>query len=293
MPAGFKGGRGGALLRGAGAVALALALVASTIAAQNGRTVALRIKPRVGDTLYTRFEQEVEMVGTTRLGEVDTTMRMTSSMLMLSHVVVEGRDELGTTVTTVTDSVAVVAAGMGAATPPESLRRAMQGKRVQLRIAPDGSATVLEAPETFTPDVRSVVSGMPSTLPESPVPVGATWEKVMAIPVAGRPGGERAATLRAVYRLDSLSGDGQIAYISMHGTLTRDSAALSLPEGLRITSSGSIVGSMRVDRRRGWWADSHATISLRSTLTPAPGASAKPIHVQTKIVQKMRTGTNR
>lgn len=273
-----------------GIALIALLVVAPALMAQSGRAIALRIKPHVGDTLYTRFEQHVEMVGTTRVGDADTTMRMTSTMIMLSHVLVRGSDETGTIVTTITDSVSLVAEGSGAATPPESARKAMQGRRVQLHIAPDGSATVLDAPDEFAPDVRAVVSGMPSTLPDRPVPVGGTWEKRMAIPVGGRAGGAHAATLRALYRLDSLSADGDIAYISMRGTLTRDSTAV-LPSHVRITSTGSITGNMRVDRRSGWWSDSFATIALTSFLTPTTlTPSMQPVRVETKITQHMQTG---
>jgi hypothetical protein len=217
-------------------------------------------------------------------------MTMRTSMLMLSHVLVQSSDDRGATVTTITDSVSLASVGMGAAVPPEAERRAMQGQRVRLRIALDGSASVLESPNDLAPDLRAVVSGMPSTLPDRPVAVGGTWEKIMAIPVAGQPTGGRAATLRATYRLDSLSTDGDVAYISMRGTLTRDSTAGTLPQGLRIASTGSITGGMRIDRRRGWWADSHATIDLRSTLTPVSGDGGPPMRVQTKIMQRMWTG---
>jgi len=252
--------------------------------------VSLRIHPRSGDTLYTRFEQEVEMIGTTRVGSTDTTVTMRSSMLMLSHVLVQASDDRGATVITITDSVSLAALGAGAAVPPEAERRAMQGTRVRLRIAPDGSASVLDAPSDVAPDVRTIVPGMPSTLPDHPVAVGATWRKDMPIPVAGQAGGSPAAMLRATYRLDSLSADGDIAYISMRGTLTRDSTAQSPAQGLKITSTGTITGTMRVDRRRGWWADSRATIDLHSTLSPATGDSGPPMRVQTKITQRMWTG---
>jgi hypothetical protein len=274
-------------------LAFLLLTAASPLSAQRGRLVTLRIHPRAGDTLYTRFEQEVEMTGTTRLGAVDTTVTMRSSMLMLSHVLVQTSDERGATVTTITDSVSLASLGMHAMVPPESERRAMQGTRVRLRIAPDGSASVLESSGELAHEMRSVIPGMPSTLPDRPVAVGATWRKEMPIPVAGQASGAPAAMLRATYRLDSLSTDGSIAFISMRGTLTRDSTAHQLSHGLRITSTGTITGAMRVDRRRGWWADSHSTIELRSILTPATDSDTPPTRVQTKITQRMWTGGKR
>jgi hypothetical protein len=269
--------------------ALCLCIAGPALAAQNARMITLRIKPHVGDTLYTRFEQTVEMTGTTRVGDTDTTMTRSSSMLMLSHVLVQASDDRGTTVTTVTDSVSLLADGDDAALPPESVRRAMEGRRVQLRIAPDGSATIVDQSDELTPDVRAVVSGMPSTLPDRPVAVGATWEKVMEIPVAGRSGPGHAAVLRATYRLDSLSANGDIACISVRGTLTRDSTAIPLSQGLRISSHGTMTGTLRVDRRHGWWADSHATIALKSIFSPTAGNPAHAMQVQTKITQHMKT----
>jgi Family of unknown function (DUF6263) len=257
------------------------------IAAQRGTAVTLRIRPKVGDTMYTRFEQEVEMTGTTHVGGADTTMRLTSNMLMLSHVLVQESDDRATTVLTITDSVAT--SGASRLTPPESVRRALQGKRVRLRIATDGSAAVLDASDELGPDLQAVVSGMPATLPERPIVVGATWEKAMAIPLPGETDAQHGATLRALYRLDSLSANGDIAYISVRGTLTRDSTAAALPQGLRVVSTGNISGSMRVDRKRGWWVDSRATIAVKSTLTPAGASRANPLQVQTKITQRMRT----
>jgi hypothetical protein len=133
---------------------------------------------------------------------------------------------------------------------------------------------------------------MPATLPAEPVPVGGTWSKVMTIPLAGQVGEEGAAILHTTYRLDSLSSDGAIAYISMQGTLSRDSTAAALPHGVRFSSTGNMTGSLLVDRIRGWWSESAAVISVRSTLTPPPGGKAQPVHFQVRIVQRMRSTQN-
>jgi hypothetical protein len=258
--------------------------------------VTLRINPRAGDTLYTRFEQTVEMSGTTHVGSTDTTMTMKSTLLLLSHLIVDSSDSTGATVTAVTDSVRLDSWRMGQPVPSETARRAMQGKSIQLQIAPNGSATVIDAPDELTSDVRAAVSAMPSTLPDRPMKVGSTWKQTTAIPVSASTGGGqgasgRAATLTASYRLDSLSRDGNIAYISMRGVLQRDSTAAPLSRGLRVTSNGTITGSLRVDRKRGWWASSDATITLESILTPSPDSPrTRPMRVLTRIEQKMHTG---
>ncbi len=277
-------------------VSAALALAAYPLRAQRAASITLRISPRAGDTLYTRFEQTVEMSGTAHTGASDTTMTMKSNLLLLSHLVVNASDSDGATVTAITDSVALESWRMGRPVSSEGARRAMQGKRIRLQIAPNGSATVLDAPDELASDVRAAVSAMPSTLPDRPMAVGSTWEQTTAVPVSAGTGGGKgaggsAATLTAAYRLDSLSRDGNIAFISMRGTLQRDSTAAPLSRGLRVVSNGTITGSLRVDRKRGWWTSSVATITLESVLTPSPDSPrAHPMRVLTRIEQKMHTG---
>jgi hypothetical protein len=264
-------------------------LAAAPVEAQERGAVVLRIKPAVGDTLYTRFEQQVEMSGSTRFGDTDTTLVMHTSMLMLSRVLVQEADDDGTTVVTVTDSLAVQSTGAQGAMPPESVRQAMEGARLRMRITPEGSATILNSPDELTPDLQAVISQMPATLPSKPVPVGGSWSQVMSIPLANQAARDGDATLETTYRLDSLSADGTIAYISMHGTLSRDSTAATLPHGVKFSSTGSMTGQLLVDRARGWWSESAAIISFRSTLTPPPGGTAQPVHFQVRIVQRMHS----
>lgn len=277
---------------------LAMTLVAAALPlrAQRPASVSLRISPRAGDTLFTRFEQTVEMSGTAHTGASDTTMTMKSTLLLLSHLVVEVSNSDGATVTATTDSVALGSWRMGRPVSSENARRAMEGKRIRLQIAPNGSATVLDAPDELASDVRAAVSAMPSTLPDRPMAVGSTWKQTTAVPVSPGTGGGNgangsAATLTATYRLDSLSHDGVLAYISMRGTLQRDSTAAPLSRGLRVISKGTITGALCVDRKRGWWTSSVATITLESVLTPPPDAPrTRPMRVLTRIEQKMRTG---
>lgn len=271
---------------------MAMIGVAAAANAQNaGRNILLQIRPRVGDTLYLRFEQQEEMRGTGRLGSsvADTTITMTRSMVLLSRVLVQSSDDEGTVVLTVTDSVAISANGGRNAAPTESIRRALQGSRVRMRITPEGSATVLDDAGALTPDLQSITAQMPASLPRHPISVGSTWRQVMPIPVSGQGTSGSAATLNSTFRLDSISRDGAVAFISMRGTLSRDPAAGgAADEGIKITSSGSMKGTLVVDLKRKWWADSRATISLNSTLSPPGGASGEPIRVQSRISTWMR-----
>ena len=263
---------------------LACALAAPAMA-QAGAGVVLAVRPRLGDTLVTRFEQNLEMTGTAHLNGADTTRRTSGSMLMLSRAMVQGRDEDGTQLTMVVDSVAL--RGMNVGMNLEQLRRAAQGRRVKLRITPDGAITVLQGTTSDMPDLGALVLALQSTLPGTPVAPGASWRRAMAVPVAGASDAEHVAMLSAIYRLDSLSVDSSQAWISMHGTISR-SAPSSGGQSARVESTGEVTGGMQLDRALGWWVESHATITLTTTLTPGIPGTSHPVRVDTRITEQMR-----
>ncbi|HJU89058.1 MAG TPA: DUF6263 family protein [Gemmatimonadaceae bacterium] len=274
-----------------GALTGALTIAASTLPAQS--SVVLRIRPRVGDTLYTRLDQLVEMTASTKLGASDTSMQVRTTMLLLSRILVQGSDDEGTTVTAVTDSVAISATGSRASVPPDSYRRQLQGQRVKMRITPQGSASLVASEAGLNPDLQAVISQIPATLPDRAIAVGETWQQSMVIPLGGA---TRSATsgaiLHATYKLDSLSPNGSVAFISMKGTLSQDGPKVDRARGVRLTSSGNIQGMMLVDRRRGWWTDTRATITVNSLYTPVTGRGPST-RVLTRITQHMRTTSNR
>lgn len=266
----------------------------SPLPAQSSTAVLLRIRPRLGDTLYTRLEQQVEMTALARQGRSDTTMVVRTTMLLLSRILVQGRDDMGTHVTAVTDSVAITATGSRAAVPPESYRRQLQGQRVRLVITPQGSASLLEGQAGLNADLQAVISQIPATLPERPISVGEAWRQTMIIPLSSGRAGSRStgATLNATYRLDSISTGGAIAYISLRGTLSNDSAKVDPVRRVRLSSSGNIEGLLLVDRTRGWWTDTRATITVTSLYSPLYGGGPTT-RVLTRITQHMRTTTGR
>ncbi len=271
------------------AFVVAAALVAG--AASRARTqqpVMLRIQPHVGDTMYTRFEQTVEMVGTRNVHSVDTTMTSRMEITILSHSLVQGSDGHGTTVLAITDSVAMEGHGTGAGAPTEAIRRAMQGRQASLHIAHDGSAELLGASDEVSPEVEALYSGMPATLPERFVSVHSTWERTAFIPVSKESDSAHSASVRTTYRLDSLSSNGALAYISIHGIISRDSAAALVAESLRVGSTGTVTGHMTMDRKRGWWVESQIAITIRSVVTRIVEPVSTML-VQTHIVQSMQT----
>jgi hypothetical protein len=268
-------------------LALAIGLaVASPLSAQAGR-VRLEIRPRTGDTLFVRLDQTVEMSGTTRIGAVDSTMRVSTAMQVLSRTIVERGDAGGTQVLAVTDSVALTPAPPSA--DAERARAAMQGQRVRMRVSADGAMALADG-DGASSDVRHLLSQMPASLPREPVAVGSTWTRAMPLPEAAD--GKHAGALEVQYRLDSLTHGGDLAHISMRGALSRDGAAPGAPRGVHFSTSGTVSGSMLVDRRRGWMTDSRVTFALRTVVTPpkhaARDSGARPMHIKLNITQRLR-----
>ena len=115
----------------------------------------------------------------------------------------------------------------------------------------------------FATPLRAVVTQMPATLPREPVEVGQSWVRTMEIPLVAPGDGGGSAALSGTFRLDSVSRGGDIAYVSLTGRLARST---NVPYGARgkesnsrraavVSTSGSITGSMVIDRARGWITD--------------------------------------
>ena len=266
-----------------------IALLASIAPGMRAQNVLLQIKPKVGDTLRLRIEQEMEISGVGKVRDADTTMTMRSSMLLLSRSIVIESDNDGTTVRSITDSVAV---DMGAIDPrvaslSDQARRSLQGKEVRVRFSREGSGTVVEADPDIPRDLQSVFSQLPATFPRYQVAVGSSWKQRIPIPDTGP--GQVAGTLEATFRLDSRSRRGKLAHISMRGTLTRDSTASPIRGGARMTMSGTVTGYMVLDRARGWVTDASTEMSMRSHIEQAPGSGLQPVKMQMRLLQRQRT----
>jgi hypothetical protein len=198
-------------------------------------------------------------------------------------------DNDGTTVRSITDSVAV---DMGAMDPrvaslSDQARRSLQGKEVRVRFSREGSGTVVEADPEIPRDLHSVFSQLPATFPRHQVAVGSTWRQRIPIPDTGP--GQVAGTLEAVFRLDSLTRRGKLAHISMRGTLTRDSSASPIRGGARMTMTGTVTGYMVLDRGRGWVTDASTEMSMRSHIEQPPGSGLPPVKMQMRLLQRQRT----
>jgi len=228
------------------------------------------------------------MTGTTRVGDADSSMTVSNTMQVLSRAIVEHSGPQGARVLAVTDSVSFWPApdGRGAG---ESA--AMRGQRVRMRVTPDGAMSVTDDGSPGSAGVSHLFAQMPASLPREPVAVGATWTRAMPLPDVAD-GGEHAGTLQVQYRLDSLGRGGELAYISLRGSLSRAGASKGAPRGTRVETNGTVTGGMLVDRRRGWMTESRVTVTLRTVVTPPPPrahrAAAHPMRIRLKITQWLR-----
>jgi hypothetical protein len=188
---------------------------------------------------------------------------------------------------TITDSVAM------SPSSPASLadlrRRAMQAKTVWLRVSTDGGMELVDAGGQDS-ELRHIFGEMPAVLSRAPVAVGQKWTREMQLPLSTEPGA--VGSIRATFQLDSLGRNGDIAYISMRGTLARINTAGSAPAGPGYGTTGQLSGTIKIDRRLGWITDSKSSIIVRSTIAAGPAKKGEPepepMQVRTKITQWIR-----
>jgi hypothetical protein len=243
--------------------------------------VMLRIRPHVGDTLRMRMEQHVEMSDADAgdgKKESPAGFSMNASMCICTCAIVERSTAMGTELRSYTDSVIIRPASAASLPPFAQTKRALEGKMVRLRVAPDGAISIVGGDGD---DAKSEMTQLPAMLPDTPVSPGDMWTRDLKIPVsATRPG---AGSVRAMFRLDSLSADGSMAYISMQGTFAGERPAKGSPQD---ETSGTIRGTMQIDRKLAWITDSRMTVTLVSTVRP-PGSTV-PARVRMKVTQSMR-----
>jgi len=264
---------------------LLLALVFVATPAQS-QAVLLQIRPHIGDTLRMHLSQTVEMTGT-KPGVRHDTSSMTTSIEVFTRAIAEQYTSGGTLMQTITDSVAMTPASL--ASLEDLKRRAMQSKPVWLRVSTDGGMEMVDDGDPNS-ELRHIFGEMPAVLTRAPVAIGEKWTREMQIPLSSEPGA--VGSVRATFRLDSLGRNGDIAYISMRGTMSRINTAGAAPAGPGYGTSGQLAGTIQIDRRLGWITDSRSSIIVRSTIESAPDRrgdpKGAPMQVRTKITQWIR-----
>ncbi|HET6760915.1 MAG TPA: hypothetical protein VFH13_02395 [Gemmatimonadaceae bacterium] len=226
------------------------------------------------------------MTGTTEGARTEPVRSMTTSIEVFTRAIAQRWTSSGTLMETITDSVAMTPASPSALA--ELRRRAMQGKRVLLKVSMDGAMELVDDADTNS-ELRHIFGEMPAVLSRSTVSIGDRWTREMQIPLSSEPGA--VGSVRATFRLDSLGRNGDIAYISMRGTMSRINTPGAAPAGPGYGTTGQLNGTIQIDRRVGWITDSRSTIIVRSTIAanPAKGeAERAPMQVRTKITQWIR-----
>jgi Family of unknown function (DUF6263) len=239
----------------------------------------LELKPRVGDTLRMELEEQREHTGTATYGGADSSRTMMTRLRVISRAIVQGKLLSAVTVLAIIDSVSLSTTDRHAPATPA-------GQHMLFRLAPDGTMRVLDEETGPNRGVAEAVALMPAALPTQPVAVGESWSRSIPMVVARSGDGEGA--VRASFRLDSVSRDARLAYISMHGEMRRDSVPAGPPRGTRMQVEGTVTGSLLLDRRRGWLTESRFGVVLHTTMRPAT-ADTPPVRFLTRITQRMRT----
>ena len=282
-------------------LAVPIMLSAGSLSAQR---VLLRIHPHAGDTLHMKLEQRFEMssdasqpppashphssppsnafAAPTTAGGAGSLM--TATMLICTHTVILASTATGTDLQSITDSVSIAPAF--AATLPmfTQTKRALEGKTVLLHMGVDGAMTLSRDAHGASDTAAQAVpfAQIPAVLPAKPVQVGDSWARDLLVPLGAARG--KDGLIRITFHLDSLGPDAAIAYISMHGTFSQDHGKdVSKTAG---QSSGTLVGTMQVDRRLEWLTDSRMTVTLTSVVIPPGGTETR--HVRVKITQWLR-----
>jgi hypothetical protein len=233
------------------------------------------------------LSQSVEMTGTTSDRGRDSTSSMTTSVEVFTRAIAEQWTSGGTLMQTITDSVKSTPAS--AAATDYLRRRIWQSKRVWLRVSPDGGMEVVRDTDPSS-ELQEIFGGMPAMLARQPVKVGEKWTREMQIPLSGEPGA--TGLVKATFRLDSLGRNGDIAYVSLHGTMSRLNSSGAAVPAASYTTAGTLSGTIQIDRRLGWITDSRSSITVRSTIASTQGRKGEPprgpMQVRTKITQWIR-----
>jgi hypothetical protein len=244
----------------------------------------LELRPRVGDTLRMRLDQTTEMSGARRGGPPKMVV---TTMHMFSRAIVESSEAAHAVILAITDSVKVSSTDERAKPMSPAAIRQLAGSQMRLRLNRDGTIGVADAQSRLSREVSDLISIMPASFPKGSVAVGDTWLREMPIPPSASMGVPLGGLVKAAFRLDSLSGDGQVAYLSMRGTMhpLTEAVAVADPSALM----GSVTGNMVVDRLRGWLSESRFLVEMRATIAAASGAAASaPMQFRLKITQHMR-----
>jgi hypothetical protein len=251
------------------------------------QAVTLQVKPRVGDTLRMRLDQESEMTGVRRTNTGEESAMVINSMKMFSRAIVEGSADNGTTLLAVTDSLVLTTSDERSRAAAMQAAEQMRGQRLRFRVSPDGTLSMAESNDGTSREVAQVVSLMPAAFPKGKIRVGESWIREMPLPVGSQLGAQLSGKLHVTFRLDSLTHNHEWAFVSMRGEVqpaTGPGAAFGAT-----LEKGFVNGTMLVDQRRGWLTESWFNIVVSSTTNGPAVSGVLSMHMQMRITQHMHT----
>jgi hypothetical protein len=257
-----------------------LVLFAATPRNGVAQRVVLELRPRFGDTLRMRLDQTSEVSGT-REGNA-AIKKVVTTLRMFSRAIVENSTPAAAMILAVTDSVTVTTSDERALPLAKATQAQLEGRQMRLRLLPDGTVGIADMMARVPKEVTDMVAGMPASFPRGSVAIGDTWLREMPIPPSASLGVPLGGVVKAAFRLDSISGDGDLAYLSLRGTVLQPGARAPADKG---ALTGTVSGSMVVDRRRGWLSESRFLVQMRATVAPPSGM---PMQFRMKITQHMR-----
>jgi hypothetical protein len=272
--------------------------------------VRLVVRPRVGDTLHLQVEQSVSVSGRRVEGasssvppvlqgkrgsspapdygpRVDRANARITRVQLFAHSFVESSNMHMTTLVATTDSVTTWSGYAADGGRPMAMTVPEDGRQVRVQVTPDGAMRVTDPPPGAM-QLGSTLASVPGLLPDGPVTVGTTWTRAMMLPTLPETGFRTDGMVEARLRLDSLSRDGRMAWISLTGMLRRDGAVREMPAGTRVITAGTISGVMVVDRDRAWIMDARTVVDVQSEVAPGPAARGQPLLLDMRIEQHVR-----
>lgn len=248
-----------------------------------GNGVLLQVRPAPGDTIRVRLDQTVEMTGAP--GADGRVAAESGTLVLLATLAVESVDTEGATIVSVTDSLRVSSPPQSASSAVLAWAAAAATRAVRFRVAPNGSAYI-PSPRGRAP--TTVAPHMPATLPARAITPGSSWNSTLQVPLASSADPKGMATLVATFRFDSLSRSGELAFLSLRGRLMKSDSDPSPSSGRSVVeTSGTVEGTVLLDRRRGWITDARTTFLLYSLVSSAD-ENRPPVRVRMTISQWLR-----
>jgi hypothetical protein len=255
-------------------------LIGAVIAGNAGaQKVLLELRPKAGDTLRMELQQTTEMSGAA-VGAPSAPV--TTKLKMFSRAIVESAAPIASLILAITDSAEITSSDVYARALTAESERELEGRQMRLRLWPDGTVTLNDGAESVPREVSDLIAVMPASFPSKAVSVGESWMREMPVPTGDLLGIPEGSVVRSKFRLDSVSAEGELAFVSMSGTLVA-AATKPMLEGV----SGTVTGTLVVNRKRGWLSESSFQLTLKS-VAQSNGKADPARKFSVKVTQSMR-----